>query len=307
MTRAVMYSEFGDLDVLKLGEADLLPMGPDTVRLKVAGAGINPVDYKVMGGGLANAFEHHFPIVAGWDVAGEVLEVGPSVSEVSPGDRAYAYARLDVIQHGTIADEVVLPVRVIARAPETIDLVHAAAVPLTGLTAMQLLRRLDLHLDETVLIHNASGGVGQFAVQLARLAGARVIGTASAGNHEHLRSLGIEPVEYGDGMVEAVRALAPQGVDVVVDLIGGVLDTSDVLLARNARVGSITDAKGALSRGGVYHFVRPSGEDLADLANLINAGDLKVDLAGTYPFERAADAYRELQQGHVRGKLVLTP
>lgn len=158
MTRAVMYSEFGDLDVLKLGEADLLPMGPDTVRLKVAGAGINPVDYKVMGGGLANAFEHHFPIVAGWDVAGEVLEVGPSVSEVSPGDRAYAYARLDVIQHGTMADEVVLPVRVVARAPETIDLVHAAAVPLTGLTAMQLLRRLDLHLDETVLVHNASGG-----------------------------------------------------------------------------------------------------------------------------------------------------
>ena len=125
--------------------------------------------------------------------------VGPSVSEVSPGDRAYAYARLDVIQHGTMADEVVLPVRVVARAPETIDLVHAAAVPLTGLTAMQLLRRLDLHLDETITVHNASGGVGQFAVQLARLAGAQVIGTASAGNHEHLRSLGIEPVEYGDG------------------------------------------------------------------------------------------------------------
>ncbi len=307
MTRAVLYDEFGDVDVLRIAEADLLPMGPDTVRLKVAGAGINPVDYKVVGGNLAGAFEHHFPIIPGWDVAGEVTEVGPSVSEVSPGDRVFAYARLDVIQHGTLANEVVLPVRVIAKAPETIDLVHAAAVPLTGLTAMQLLRRLDLRLDETVLVHNASGGVGQFAVQLARLAGARVIGTASAVNHEHLRSLGVEPVEYGDGMVEAVRALSPGGVDVVVDLIGGVLDASDVLLAPNARVGSITDAQGAMSRGGVYHFVRPSREDLADLANLINTGDLKVDLAGTYPFDRAADAYRELQQGHVRGKLVVTP
>jgi len=307
MTRAVYYEEFGGPDVLRIGEVQPLPMGPDTVRITVAGAGINPVDYKVMRGSLTGAFEHHFPLVPGWDVAGEATAVGPSVSEVAVGDTVFAYARLDVIGHGTIADEVVLPIRTVAKAPDMIDPVSAAGVPLTGLTALQLIRRLHLRLGETVLVHNASGGVGQFACQLARLAGARVIGTASPGNHDHLRSLGVEPVAYGGGLEESVRALAPEGVDVVVDLIGGVLDDSDRLLTPGGRVGSITDAQGALSRGGVYVFVRPSRDDLADLAQLIDAGDLRVDIAGTLPFEQAADAYHRLEDGHVRGKLVLTP
>lgn len=307
MTRAVYYDSFGGPEVLTIGEVSPLPMGPDTVRVKVAGVGINPVDAKIMSGYLAGAFEHHFPIVPGWDVAGEVLEVGPSVSEVAPGDDVFAYARMDVIGHGTLADEVVLPIRLLAKAPKTLDLVRAAAVPLTGLTAWQLIRRLDIQIYETVLIHNASGGVGQFAAQLARLAGARVIGTASPGNHEHLRSLGVEPVAYGEGMADAVRELAPDGLDVVIDLIGGVLDDSDGLLKPHGRVGSITDAAGALARDGVYVFVRPSRNDLTELALLIDAGDLTVDLAASYPFEQAADAYRRLGEGHVRGKLVLTP
>ena len=307
MTRAVYYDEFGGPEVLQIGEVEPLPMGPDTVRIKVAGAGINPVDFKVMGGYLAGAFEHHFPIVPAWDVAGEVLAVGPSVSELAPGDPVYGYARLDMIGHGTAADEVTLPIRVVAKAPTTVDLVTAAAVPLTGLTAFQLIRRLDIQLGETVLVHNASGGVGQFAVQFARLAGARVIGTASPANHDHLQTLGVEPVAYGEGMSEAVHTLAPRGVDVVVDLIGGVLDTSDALLADGGRVGSITDAEGALRRGGVYVFVRPSRSDLTEIAQLIDTGDVAVDIAGTYPFEEADVAYSRLEAGHVRGKLVLVP
>lgn len=135
MARGVYYSEFGGPDVLHVGEVETLPMGPDTVRLRVAGAGINPVDWKIMRGFLAGAFEHHFPVVPGWDVAGEVLEVGPSVPELKPGDTAYGYARLDVIGHGTAAEEVVLPIRTLAKAPTTIDPVTAAAVPLAGLTA----------------------------------------------------------------------------------------------------------------------------------------------------------------------------
>ena len=172
MTRAVYYDEFGGPEVLQIGEVEPLPMGPDTVQITVAGAGINPVDFKVMRGYLAGRIEHHFPIVPGWDVAGEVLAVGPSVSELAPGDPVYGYARLDMIGHGTAADEVTLPIRVVAKAPTTVDLVTAAAVPLTGLTAFQLIRRLDIQLGETVLVHNASGGVGQFAVQFAWLAGA---------------------------------------------------------------------------------------------------------------------------------------
>ena len=305
MARGVFYTEFGGPDVLQVGEVQPLPMGPDTVRLKVAGAGINPVDWKVMRGFLAGAFEHHFPIVPGWDVCGEVLEVAPSVPELKPGDLAYGYARLDTIGHGTAAEEVVLPIRVLAKAPR-IDPVSAAAVPLAGLTATQLIRRLNVQPGETVLVHNASGGVGQFAVQLARLAGARVIGTSSPSNHSHLRDLGAEPVPYGDAMPDAVRDLTP-GVDVVVDLIGNVLDASDPLLAPHGRVGSITDAVGARKRGGVYVFVRPSRSDLANLAQLIDTGDVKVDLAGTMTFNEAAAAYELLENGHVRGKLVLVP
>lgn len=307
MTRAVYYDQFGGPEVLRIGEVQPLPMGPDTVRLRVAGAGMNPVDWKIMRGRLAGAFPHHFPIVPAWDVAGEVLEVGPSISELVAGDVAYGYARLDVIGHGTAAEEVVLPIRVLAKAPTTVDPVTAAAVPLAGLTALQLIRRLNVAPDETVLVHNAAGGVGQFAVQFARLSGCRVIGTSSPANHDHLRGLGVEPVAYGPGLVEAVRAIAPDGVDVVADLIGGVLDTSDALLARDGRVGSIADAAGALQRGGVYVFVRPSIDDLAEIAQLIDSGDVVVDVAGTVPFNEAAAGYQRLEAGHVRGKLVLVP
>lgn len=309
MTRGIFYSEYGEPEqILQLGEVPELPMGPDCVTIQVAGAGINPVDWKIMLGYLDGAFETHFPVVPCWDVAGEVVAVGPSVTEVAVGDRVYAYARLDTIGHGTAAEQVVLPIRVVGKAPTSIDLATAAAVPLAGLTAWQLIRRLAPQPGETVLVHNAAGGVGQFAVQLARLAGANVIGTSSPANHDHLRGLGIEPVAYGDGLADAVRNLAPEGVDVVADLVGGdALAVSDGLLVPGGRVGSIADGQGALERGGAYVFVRPSPAELAELAMLIDAGQLQVDLAGTYPLEQAKEAYQRLRDGHVRGKLVLVP
>ena len=308
MPRAVNYTAFGGPESLRVGEVESMPMGPDTVQIDVAGAGINPVDYKVGYGYLAGAIETFFPVVPGWDVAGVVTAVGPAVTEFVPGDRVFGYARMDVIKHGTAAESVVLPVRVLARAPESIDLITAAAVPLVGLTAYQLVSRMAIQPGETVLVHNASGGVGQFAAQLARLAGARVIGSSSPRNHEHLRSLGVEAVSYGESLVEQVRALVPDGVDAVLDLVGGgALDASDALLAPGGRVGSIADGEGALARGGVYVFVRPSPADLTELARLIDAGQLAVDLAATYSFDQASEAYQVLEQGHVRGKIVLTP
>ena len=308
MPRAVNYTAFGGPESLRVGEVESMPMGPDTVQIDVAGAGINPVDYKVGYGYLAGAIETFFPVVPGWDVAGVVTAVGPAVTEFVPGDRVFGYARMDVIKHGTAAESVVLPVRVLARAPESIDLITAAAVPLVGLTAYQLVSRMAIQPGETVLVHNASGGVGQFAAQLARLAGARVFGSSSPRNHEHLRSLGVEAVSYSESLVEQVRALVPDGVDAVLDLVGGgALDASDALLAPGGRVGSIADGEGALARGGVYVFVRPSPADLTELARLIDAGQLAVDLAATYSFDQASEAYQVLEQGHVRGKIVLTP
>ncbi|MDQ1248712.1 MAG: NADP-dependent oxidoreductase, partial [Actinomycetota bacterium] len=295
MPRAVNYVAFGGPENLGVGEVESMPMGPDSVQIEVAGAGINPVDYKVGYGYLAGAIETFFPVVPGWDVAGVVTAVGPAVTEFVPGDRVFGYARMDVIKHGTAAESVVLPVRLLARAPESINLVTAAAVPLVGLTAYQLVARMAIQPGEIVLVHNASGGVGQFAVQLARLAGARVIGSSSPRNHEHLRSLGVEAVSYGEALIEQVRALAPGGVDAVLDLVGGgALDASDVLLAPGGRVGSIADGEGAHARGGVYVFVRPSPADLTELSRLIDAGQLAVDLAATYGFDQASEAYQLL-------------
>lgn len=307
--RGLYYTEYGEPeDVLQVGEVPHLPMGPDTVAIDVVGAGINPVDWKIMGGHLQGAFDTMWPIIPGWDVAGMVHAVGPAVTDFAPGQAVFAYARLDVIGRGTAAERVVLPDRVVAAAPESIDLVSAAAVPLAGLTAFQLLRRLGPRPGETVLVLNASGGVGQFAVQLANHAGARVIGSSSPANHDHLRSLGVEPVAYGDGLIEAVRQLAPGGVDVAMDLIGGdALSTIEQVLAPDGRFGSITDSAGTLARGGAYVFVRPSSADLAELAQLIDGGHLVVDVAGTYPFDEAVTAFRRLMDGHVRGKVVLTP
>lgn len=307
-SRSVYYDRFGGPDVLQVGDVAMAPVGPDSVVVKVAGVGINPVDYKIAQGYLQGAMEINFPVVIGWDVAGEVVGVGPAITEFTVGDRVFGYARLDTVQHGTAAETVVLPVRVLAHAPTSIDLEHSAAVPLTGLTALQLIRRLDIQTGETVLIHGANGGVGQFAVQLARLAGGTVIGTASARNHEYLRSLGAEPVGYGPELEAAVRELVPEGVDVVVDLAGaGSLDRSDAVTKPNARVGSITDGEGAKARGGAYVFTRPSSSDLAHLASLIDEGKLVVDLARTFTFAQAAQAYQLLEERHVRGKIVLTP
>lgn len=309
LVRSVYYTEYGEpQDILQVGEVPELPMGPDCVAIKVAGAGMNPVDWKIMSGVRVRAFETHFPIVPGWDVAGEVVAVGPSITEFAPGDRVWAYARLDMIGHGTAAEQVVVPVRVVAKAPESIDLVTAAAVPLAGLTALQLVQRLNPQPGETVLVHNASGGVGQFAVQLLALAGARVVGTCSPRNHDHVRGLGAQPVAYGDGLAERVRALAPRGVNAVVDLVGGdALAVSDELLAPGGRVATILDVEGAQARGGAYVFVRPSPVGLDELAALIDAGSLRVDLAATYPFSAAIEAYTRLKDGHVRGKIVLVP
>jgi NADPH:quinone reductase-like Zn-dependent oxidoreductase len=157
-----------------------------------------------------------------------------------------------------------------------------------------------------VLVHAAAGGVGSLAVQIARALGARVIGTASERNHDYLRGLGAEPVAYGEGLAERVRALAPQGVDAVLDLIGGdALKISPELLAEGGRLASVADGA-VLALGGRYVFVRPDAGDLEALTALAERGQLRVDVAAAFPLERAADAQRLNQEGHTRGKVVVT-
>lgn len=303
--KAIYYSTYGEPDALSLGEFEDPKVGPGEVRLAVRAAGVNPVDWKVMQGHLDPMMNVMFPVVPGWDVAGVVEAVGLDVPELAVGEEVMAYGRRDWIQQGSFAEKMTVPVRAVARKPAALSWEQAASLPLAGLTAYQVLTRLGTAAGETVLIHNAGGGVGSFAVQIARALGARVIGTASASGHSRLRDLGAEPVGYGEGLVDRVRELAPDGVDVAVDLIGGVLQETLALLAHDGRHASIADAT-VQQHGGQYMWVQPDADDLAALADLVDDGALRVDVARTFPLERAGEAFRESMTGHVRGKIALT-
>lgn len=303
--KALMYDEFGGNDRFRIGEARDPLVGPDSILVKVVAAGLNPVDYKVREGYLQGLMETVFPVVPGWDVAGVVVRTGLDTPEYSVGDEVLAYARKDFVHGGTLAELVEVPVRTATHKPAGLGFDEAAALPLTGLTALQTVRRSGLGAGSNVLIHAAAGGVGSYATQLAVRAGARVVGTAGTANHDFLRTLGAEPVSYGDGLVPAALALAPQGYDVILDYVGGqAMDTVPDLLGPSGTVISIADGR-ATGHGGSYAWVRPSSADLAELAALAATGELKVTVSGIYDLDHAAEAYRSLEAGHTRGKIVV--
>ncbi|MEU8547344.1 NADP-dependent oxidoreductase [Streptomyces roseoverticillatus] len=305
--KAISYQTYGGPEVLEFGERPNPKVGPDSVLVKVKAAAVNPVDWKARAGYLDPALDAVFPVIPGWDVAGVVVRPGADVTEFAEGDEVIGYVREDFLSRGTFAEYVAAPVRTLARKPKNLTFEQAAGLPLAGLTAYQaLVKALRLWEGETVLIHAASGGVGTMAVQIARHFGARVIGTASERNHDYLRSLGAEPVLYGDGLAERVRALAPEGVDSVLDLAGGdALTVSPGLLAHGGRLASVADPA-VLGLGGRYVFVRPDRSDLTALSDLAENGKLTVEVAKTFPLERTAEAHRLSEEGHTRGKIVVT-
>lgn len=305
--RAVTYSSYTtDHTTLEVGERPTPKLAPGSVLIEVRGAGVNPVDWKVMAGGLDAMMDAVFPVIPGWDVAGVVVAVGPDTPEFSVGDEVMAYARKDVVGAGTFAEQVAVPAYAVAHKPQALTWEQAAGLPLAGGTALRSLDRVGLETGSTVLIHAAAGGVGSLAVQIAVARGARVIGTASVPNHDYLRDLGAEPVEYGDGLADRVRELAPEGVDAVVDFVGGQLDTTLAVLRDGGSHASVADPS-VLQHGGEWVWVRPDGADLTRLAELAAAGSLSVEIAGTYGLEQVADAFRASQDGHTRGKLVIVP
>jgi len=303
--RAVTYDTFGGPEVLTIGEQPMPKVGPGEILVKVRRAAVNPVDWKIMSGGLDPLMQAYFPVVPGWDVAGVVEQVGIDAPEFSVGDEVIAYARKDVLHGGTYAEYVTVPVRCAARKPSTASWDEAAGLPLAGLTAYQVLSRLGTTKDSTVLIHGASGGVGLMAVQIARHLGARVIGTASEKNHDRLRALGAEPVTYGDGLTDRVRELAPSGVDVVADFVGGVTDVTKAVLAEGGKHASIADPE-AIAAGGEWMWVRPDRDALGELADLVDSGELSIDVATTFDLEHVADAFTLSQEGHTSGKIIIT-
>lgn len=287
--------------------------GAGEVRVSVRAAALNPVDWKIREGHLKDFFPHHFPLTLGWDCAGVVDAVGEGVVGFEEGDEVLAYCRKEFVRDGSLAELIVLEPRHLAHRPEELSAAEAAAIPLAGLTAWQALFDAGkLSRGESVLVHAAAGGVGHFAVQLAKSAGATVIGTASPRNHDFLRSLGVDyPIDYSGDLPERVRAVAPDGVDLVFDCVGGeALEASPGLLSAEGRLITIVDPAKveAFSERGIraeWVFVAPHPEQLAELAARVARGDLRVELAEVESWAAFSQAFEALETAHTRGKRVL--
>lgn len=308
--RAASYSSYAqDNSTLTVGDLPDPKVAPGAVLIEVKAAGVNPVDWKVMAGYLDGLMDAVFPVIPGWDVAGVVRAVGPDTPEFTAGDEVYAYARKEAVHAGTFAELVAVPAVAVAHKPASLSFEQAGGLPLAGLTALRALQATGISPEgagRTVLIHGASGGVGSAAVQIAAAAGARVIGTASTRNHDYLRSLGAEPVTYGEGLADRVRHLAPEGVDAAVDFVGDVEDITLAVLAKDGRHASIADAS-VTANGGDYLWVRPDHDGLVTLAELADAGKLTVEIAQTFGLDGVGAAFDLSREGHTRGKVVIVP
>ena len=298
--KAVRFSQFGGPEVLQIVDLPDPHPGPGQIRVAVRAAGVNPTDWKVRRGELGGGL----PQTTGRDVAGIVNEIGAGVTDVAAGDRVFGFSGGSV---GAGAAELAV-LSDYAPIPPSLDFAAAAALPVALETATRALDALGAGAGKTLLINGASGGIGSVAVQLAVARGARVIGTASPANHEYLRSLGAEPVAYGAGLAGRVRALAPDGADLALDVAGsGVLPELIALAGGPEHVVTVADFAGAQQYG--VRFSR--GEDgravhaLAGIGELIESGRFSLPVAQTFPLDEIAAAHRAGEAGQLRGKLVL--
>ncbi|WP_344339697.1 NADP-dependent oxidoreductase [Agrococcus versicolor] len=295
-----MHRTFGGPAVLELEQVPDPEPGPGEVRVRVHAAALNPVDWKIFSGtAAATSRGLEPPLGVGNDIAGVVDAVGEGVPDLAVGDRVFGSARTRAMQDRTIVDPAV---ERLARIPDGLDDVRASALVVAGRTAWAGVEQLHLERGETLLVNGAAGGVGVLAVQLASHRGIRVLGTASERNHDRLRVLGAEPVAYGEGLVDRLRALG--GVDAVFETHGTAgIDAGIALGVPVARMVGIA-TKGHAGVAGVATDLAVTGA-LDELAALAADGTLDVPIAGTVPLEDAADAYRVLMGGHVHGKLVV--
>ena len=310
---AVRIHRFGGPEVLRYEEAPRPEPGVGDVLIRVHAAGVNPGDWKIREGAFQGSFPRGFPAIVGWDVSGTVESVGDGVTGFRIGDAVYA--RTDVTRPGAYAEYVAVRARELARRPLTVDHVHAAAVPLAALTAWQALfesparsTSIGLVKGQSLLIHGAAGGVGTFALQFAKNAGAKVIATGSARNEEFLRQLGAD--EFVDSTRARFEELVSE-VDAVLDTVGG--DTQarswSVLKPGGVLASVVSPPSEAEARAhGVRAasvFAQPSAPQLEEIAATIDAGLVRPIVTEVFPLADARRAHELSQTGHVRGKIVL--
>lgn len=314
MAHAIVHAEIGDPEVLQLVEIPEPAPAPDEVVVRVHAAGVNPLDTKQRGG-----IRPVPPIVeprrVGFDGAGEVVALGAEVEGLAVGDRVVIRDTL-----GTCATALAVPAVRVALIPEGVTDAQAAALPIPAGTAYQVVRSMDIGADDVVLLHNGSGSVGQAAIQFAVREGATVIATGGASSQDRLRTLGAIPVQYGEGLSEAIRTSAPRPVTVALDFIGTdeAIAVSKEFVADGARIATIVRGPDAAALG-IRAFSGGSPEPLSDqelawrreaipvTMELIAQGRFDVEIAAELPLAEAAEAHRMIEAHAVRGKIVLLP
>ncbi|MFJ1761339.1 NADP-dependent oxidoreductase [Amycolatopsis sp. NPDC088138] len=299
--RAARYHDYGPADVLVVEDVPEPHAGPGEIRIRVAAASVNPVDWKLRAGATRGVFPVEFPAIPGRDAAGVVDEVGEDVAGVAVGDRVFGLGGL----FGASAEYATLTAW--APVPDRWTLEQAAGAGLAVATAGRGLNALGDLSGRTLLIEGAAGGVGSAAVAMAVARGATVIGTSSAGKHDYLRGLGALPTTYGEGLADRVRALAPAGVDAVLDTAASGSLADLVAIAGDAdRVVTIADAARASELGVRHYMAENDSAVLAEGAALGARGEYTPHVAATYPLDKIAEAHRESERGHTQGKIVVT-
>ncbi len=299
MSKALIFAEYGGPETLQVIDVEPPRPGHGQIRVRVHAAGIQPFDCLFRRGAARQWVPATFPQRIGNEFAGVVDEVGGGVS-LAVGDEVLGWAML-----GATAEHVVVPATDVVAKPANMTWPQAGSLSASGQTASTALDRLRVAAGDVVVIHAAAGGVGSLAVQIARARGVRVIGTASERNHEYLREIGAIPVAYGDGLVERVRAVAPDGVDAALVAVGTeeALLTSLELVRDRARVGTVAFQPLADRLGIGRISTERSATRLTELTRLWAAGALRVSIQGTYRLDQAAEAHLVMETGHVRGKI----
>ncbi len=313
--KAIVIDQFGTDQELHWKDLPTPLPSEHEVQIQLHYTSVNPVDWKIREGMLQNLIPHKFPIIPGWDAAGVITAVGSLVKKFKVGDEVYAYCRKPTVQWGTYADFICFDAEQVALKPKNLSFAQAAAIPLVGLTAWQALFDFaKLKAGESILIHAGAGGVGGFAIQLAKYAGAKIVTTASVHNHDYVKTLGADiAVDYHHpNFIQEIKTHFPQGVDVILDCAGGKnLEDSVSLIKTNGRLVSIVrhlDAPKLPPEKKIqfgFVFVAPNGQELEQISALIEQNKLQAPHIQEMPLEDAAKAQELIKEGHTRGKIVL--
>jgi NADPH:quinone reductase-like Zn-dependent oxidoreductase len=304
MPKAVQLTAYGGVDQLKIVDVAKPEPPPGEVVVRVAAAGINPGEISIREGLLKDRWPMDFPFGQGTDFAGHVDAVGANVSGFAPGDEVLGWTE----RRSAHAEYVTAPANQLVPKPPTLDWYRAGSLFVVAATAFAAVRAVALKPDDVVAISGAAGGVGSLATQLARRTGARVIGIVSQESADFLRSVGVEPVAYGDGLADRLRELVPAGINAFIDLFGGgYIELAVSLGVAVERIDTITDFAAAQKFGTKTDGsgAASTRETLGTVANLIAWGEIVMPLTAIYPFTSLRDAYAELARRKTRGKIVL--